>query len=66
MPYPVLEMLLMEKFSWTPVQIAEIPERKLREILIVMDQRHKAIEQANKIKEVTEKMKADMKRKRKL
>jgi len=66
MPYPVLELLFMEKFSWTPVQIAEIPEKKLREILTVMDQRHKAIEQAAKMKEAAEKMKAELESKRKM
>lgn len=65
MPYPVLELLLMEKFNWTPVQVAEIPERKLREILIVMDQRDKAMTQARELKEAEEKLKADIEKKRK-
>jgi len=64
MPYPVLELILMEKFNWTPMQIAEIPENKLRELLIVMDQRNRATTQAEELRVAEEKNKAEIEKKR--
>jgi len=45
MPIEILELSLMERFNWTPNQIDEIPEHKLRKILTVMNMRHEISEQ---------------------
>jgi hypothetical protein len=48
----------MEKFNWTPQQIAEIPSRKIREMFAIMNQRRVTTEQIEeqkqKRKELTE------------
>jgi hypothetical protein len=46
MPMEVLELTLMERFNWTPSQIDEIPEQKLRTILMIMNMRHEISERA--------------------
>ena len=38
-PPEVVELSLMEKFSWTPQQIAEIPYGKIQELFILLNQR---------------------------
>jgi hypothetical protein len=57
MPIPVLELLLMEKFGWTPNQIADIPEHKMKALFTVMNARSEAIELAKKLAEMTAKAK---------
>ena len=42
----------MEKFGWTPQQIADIPDTKIREIFMTMNQRKVAIEEKQKADEV--------------
>lgn len=37
MPYEVLELILMEKFGWTPMQIDEIPFKRMKQIMDVMN-----------------------------
>ena len=44
-PEIVIEIILMEKFGWTPQQIGEIPYDKLKLYFMVMNQRRVAIEQ---------------------
>lgn len=39
-PRQVIEMLLMEKYHWTPMEIDSIPRFKLDEMMMVMNQRH--------------------------
>jgi len=41
MPHEVLELILMEKFGWTPQQIDKIPYLKVKQILDVMNIRAK-------------------------
>ena len=38
-PRQVIEMLLMEKYNWTPNEIDAIPRFKLDEMMMVMNQR---------------------------
>jgi len=39
-PRQIIELLLMEKYHWTPNQIDAIPKFKLDEMMMVMNQRH--------------------------
>lgn len=58
MPNEVLELVLMEKFGWTPNQIAEITYAKMREILLVMETRYKVEEASSMAAEKMEEMKS--------
>lgn len=42
----------MEKFNWTPQQIAEIPQRKIREMFAIMNQRRVTVEQIEEQKKI--------------
>jgi hypothetical protein len=48
----------MEKFGWTPNQIAEIPYTKIKELFMLMNQRRVAQEQKGE-REVLEKGKIE-------
>ena len=45
-PPELVELGLMEKFGWTPNEIAEIPYGKLQRLFIVMNQRDQSKEAA--------------------
>jgi len=66
-PSEVLEIMLMEKFNWTPVEIDQIPVRKLHTMLAVLNQRRISEDEAAEIKDKMgeEKSKASQKRRRK-
>jgi len=46
----------MEKFSWTPQQIAGIPLKKIRELFAIMNQRRVTIEQIEEQKNLRKKL----------
>jgi len=58
-PPEVLELMLMEKFNWTPMEIDQIPMRKLRSILAVLNQRRVSEEEASELKTKMESSKVD-------
>jgi hypothetical protein len=41
----------MEKFNWTPMEIAEIPLGKLQQIFVAMEQREKSKAAASEIEQ---------------
>ena len=47
-PLEVIEMSLMEKFNWTPQEIAKIPYKKIQEIFLILNQRDASSKAANK------------------
>ena len=50
-PPEVVELSLMEKFSWTPQQIAEIPYRKIQELFILLNQRDRTQNQVEETRQ---------------
>jgi hypothetical protein len=63
-PPEVLELMLMEKFNWTPMEIDAIPIRKLRTMLTVLNQRRVTEVQTAEIKEKVEQEKIKNRRTR--
>ena len=53
-PPEVLEIMLMERFNWTPMEIDQIPVRKLRTMLAILNQRRVSSAAAEEIKQRTE------------
>jgi hypothetical protein len=49
-PPELIEIGLMEKFGWTPNQIAEIPFGKLQRLFVVMEQKERSMEDAQAAK----------------
>ena len=49
-PLEIVEMTLMEKFGWTPMEIAQIPYKKIQEIFMVLNQREISSESAIEFK----------------
>ena len=46
-PRQVIELLLMERFHWTPLEIDAIPRFKFDEMMMVMNQRKATGEEAS-------------------
>lgn len=40
-----MDMMLMEKYGWTPQQIDEIPKTKMEEIMMVLNMKMNVIEE---------------------
>ncbi len=57
MPHEVLDLLLIEKFNWTPNQLYDISEHRMRELLMVMNIRKDAEDHVEKMKTIQEKNK---------
>jgi hypothetical protein len=51
MPTEVLELLLLEKFPWTPTQLDEIPYKRLKTLLAVINVRDQVQSSQRKIQE---------------
>jgi hypothetical protein len=60
-PPEVVELSLMEKFHWTPQQIAEIPYRKIQELFIILNQRDNTQSQTQDAREFISSEKAKRK-----
>ena len=47
-PLEVVELSLMEKFSWTPQEIDEIPYKKIQEMFLILNQRDSTEKQTHR------------------
>jgi len=44
-PKIVIDMMLMEKYGWTPQQVDEIPKTKMEEIMMVLNMKMNVVEE---------------------
>ena len=50
----IIEFELMEKYGWTPVQIRQIPFKKLQKIFIIQSEKYNAIRDAENSRKASE------------